>query len=78
VKIPRHVLSAIAVSVIWFAIGAASGWNILIAPSGGPQGFFDPNNIEIWLICGLIPALLGGVFVWAFYRLKEGGKKSGD
>ena len=57
------------------SVWGAAGWWILIAPSEGPKDVLDVNNIEILLICGLIPSLLGaaiGVFVC---RLIEGANE---
>jgi hypothetical protein len=66
-KLLPQIVIGIACAVIFFLCGAAAGWCILIAPVDGPKNPFDLNNVEILLICGLIPAVLGsalGIFVW--------------
>jgi len=54
-----RVFSAILGAAIFFALGVFTGHHFIVAPSDGPQGFLDPSNIEILLICGLIPAFIG-------------------
>ncbi len=68
-------LSAAITAVVFFAGGAVGGWYLLVAQSDGPKGFFDPNNVEILLICGLIPGILGAILGFfahsIFVRPKE-------
>lgn len=74
-KLLPQVITGIACAVIFFFCGAAAGWCILIAPADGPKDPFDLSNVEILLICGLIPAVIAsavGVFV---FRAIEGRKE---
>ncbi len=74
-KVFPQIVSGLVCAVLFFLCGGAAGWWILIAPSEGPKDVLDVNNIEILLICGLIPSLLGaaiGVFVC---RLIEGANE---
>lgn len=64
-KIIPQVLSGIVCAIIFFACGAVGGWCLLIAPAEGPKDPFHLDNVEILLICGFVPAVLGsalGVF----------------
>ncbi|HIA53585.1 MAG TPA: hypothetical protein EYN91_16080 [Candidatus Melainabacteria bacterium] len=74
-KLLPQVITGITCAVLFFFLGAAAGWCILIAPADGPKDPFDLSNVEILLICGLIPAVIGstiGVFV---FRAVERGKE---
>lgn len=57
-KITGELIAALVSALVGFLAGSALGWYLLIAPSDGPKGVFDSSNIEILLICGLIPAAL--------------------
>jgi hypothetical protein len=57
-KITGELIAALVSALVGFLAGSALGWYLLIAPSDGPKGVFDSSNIEILLICGLIPAML--------------------
>jgi uncharacterized RDD family membrane protein YckC len=69
-------LSAAITAVFCFASGVAAGWYFLISPADGPKGFFDSSNIEILLICGLIPGILGAILGFFAYSILERSKKS--
>lgn len=55
-KITGELIAALVSAFVGFLAGTTLGWYLLIAPSDGPKGFFHSSNIEILLICGVIPA----------------------
>jgi uncharacterized membrane protein len=57
-KITGELIAALVSALVGFLAGTTLGWYLLIAPSDGPKGFFHSSNIEILLICGVIPAVL--------------------
>lgn len=75
-KISGELVAALVSGLVGLCAGSAAGWYLLIAPSDGPKGFFDINNVEILLICGLIPALLCGILGWFACGLLGRSEKS--
>lgn len=75
-KITGEIIAALVSACLGFLLGAAAGYYVLIAPSDGPKGFFDSANIEILLICGLIPAVLCAALGWFICKQLERTKKS--
>lgn len=73
-KITGELIAALVSALVGFLAGSALGWYLLIAPSDGPKGVFDSSNIEILLICGLIPAMLAAGLTLLLRRMI--GKKS--
>jgi hypothetical protein len=73
-KITGELIAALVSALVGFLAGSALGWYLLIAPSDGPKGVFDSSNIEILLICGLIPAMLAAGLTLLLRRMI--GKRS--
>ncbi|MBX9948098.1 MAG: hypothetical protein K2Y39_02930 [Candidatus Obscuribacterales bacterium] len=71
VKVLPQMLSGIVCAIVFFACGAAGGWLVLIAPAEGPKGPFDIDNVEILMICGLVPAVLGSALGVIACRIVE-------
>ena len=75
-KIAGELIAALVSGLVGLLGGSVAGWYFLIAPSDGPKGFFDINNVEILLICSLIPALLCGILGWFACRLLARSEES--
>ncbi len=75
-KITGELIAALVSGLVGLLGGLAAGYYMLIAPSDGPKGFFDINNVEILLICGFIPALLCCVLGWFSCKVLARPEKS--
>ncbi len=75
-KITGELIAALVSGLVGLLGGAAAGYYMLIAPADGPKGFFDASNIEILLICALIPGVLCAALGWFVCSLIDRSKKS--